>query len=72
MVTYEGKNTFEPAPPQFLFRYHAYGFLGIQSYAVARDGRFLMITEELDPSRQIRLVSNWFAELERLVPRDKK
>jgi Tol biopolymer transport system component len=68
MVTYEVKKTFQPAQPQFLFRYHAYGLLGIQTYAVAGDGRFLMIQEDLDASRQINIVSDWFETLRQLIP----
>ena len=40
------------------------------SYAVTRDGQhFLMVREnETEPSRQLNVVVNWFAELKRRVP----
>ncbi|NQV35325.1 MAG: PD40 domain-containing protein, partial [Phycisphaeraceae bacterium] len=68
MVTYEAEDTFEPAQPQYLFTYHSFGGLEIGTYAAAGDGRFLMIQEDLDSSRQINIVSNWFETLRQLIP----
>jgi len=69
MVTYEVGEKFEPAQPKFLFKRHFFGGLGVQQkYSVAKNGRFLMIQEDLAPGTQINVVSNWFEELKRLVP----
>ncbi len=70
-----------PGLPVELFegRYSAAG--PVRAYDVAPDGRFLLmkppdegalkaITEEFFPTR-IRLVQNWFEELERLAPTDR-
>ncbi|MHC4594138.1 MAG: protein kinase domain-containing protein [Planctomycetota bacterium] len=73
IVSYESTAEFEPAQPKFLFRQHFYGGLGAGSntYSVAKDGRFLMIQEDLAPGTQINVVSNWFEELKRLMPTKK-
>ncbi|MHC4633517.1 MAG: protein kinase domain-containing protein, partial [Planctomycetota bacterium] len=70
MVTYEAGEEFKSAPPKFLFKQHFYGGLGAgpNTYSVAKDGRFLMIQEDLAPGTQINVVSNWFEELKQLVP----
>jgi serine/threonine-protein kinase len=70
MVTYEAGEKFEPAQPKFLFRQHFYGGVsaGPNTYSAAKDGRFLMIQEDVAPETQINLVVNWFEELKRLVP----
>jgi serine/threonine protein kinase len=70
MVTYESDTEFKPAQPEFLFDRHFFGGLaaGQKTYSVARDGRFLMIQEDLAPGTQINIVLNWFEELKRLVP----
>jgi dipeptidyl aminopeptidase/acylaminoacyl peptidase len=73
MVSYEGEAEFEPARPEFLFERHFYGGLSApNTYSVARDGRLLMIQEDLAPGSQINLVVNWFEELNRLIPSEKK
>ena len=74
MVTYQAGETFEPSPPQFLFERHFFGGLAAKqkTYAVAEDARFLMIQEDVAPGAQINVVLNWFAELERLMPVEKK
>jgi serine/threonine-protein kinase len=69
MVAYEAGEKFEPAQPKFLFKQHFFGGLVVQNtYSVAKDGRFLMIQEDIAPGIQINLVVNWFEELKRLVP----
>ena len=37
-----------------------------RNYDVARDGRFLMIKEDIEPVRKVNFVLNWFQELESL------
>jgi serine/threonine-protein kinase len=72
MVTYEAGEEFEPAQPKFLFKHHFFRGLVVQNtYSVAKDGRFLMIQEDLAPGTQINVVVNWFEELKRLVPKGK-
>ncbi|MHC4807322.1 MAG: protein kinase domain-containing protein [Planctomycetota bacterium] len=72
MVAYEAGEKFEPAQPKFLFKRHFFGGLALQQkYSVAKDGRFLMIQEDLAPGTQINIVSNWFEELKRLMPTGK-
>ena len=45
------------------------GAAGLPAYDVTPDGRFLMMRAESNPQPpELRLVSNWFAELRRLVP----
>ncbi|MFX0200746.1 MAG: protein kinase [Candidatus Hodarchaeota archaeon] len=70
MVTYEAGEKFEPTQPKFLFERHFLGGLaaGQKTYSVARDGRFLMIQEDIAPGTQINVVINWFEELKRRVP----
>jgi Tol biopolymer transport system component len=55
--------------PVTLFEGHYGRYWASRAYDVAPDGRFLMVKtpEELAP-RQLNVVLNWFAELERLVP----
>ena len=72
-VTYEAETEFKPSQPQFLFKRHFFGGVtDTQTYSVAKDGRFLMIREDLEPGTQINLVANWFEELNRLIPPEKK
>jgi len=73
MVTYEAGEKFEPVQPKFLFERHFFGGLAAKqkTYCAAKDGRFLMIQEDLAPGTQINLVVNWFEELKRLVPAGK-
>ncbi|MHC4509225.1 MAG: protein kinase domain-containing protein [Planctomycetota bacterium] len=73
MVTYEAGEKFEPAQPKFLFERHLFGGLTAkqETYCVAKDGRFLMIQEDLSSGTQINVVTNWFEELKRLVPTGK-
>jgi serine/threonine protein kinase len=48
---------------------YAPGAAGLPAYDVGADGRFLMMrTESAGGRAALRLVSNWFAELTRLVP----
>jgi serine/threonine-protein kinase len=72
MVTYEAGEQFEPAQPKFLFERHFFGGLAAKqkTYSVAKDGRFLMIQEDIAPGTQINVVLNWFEELKRLVPEE--
>jgi serine/threonine-protein kinase len=74
MVTYEAGEKFGLAQPKFLFNRHFFGGVtaALRTYSVAKDGRFLMIQEDLAPGTQINVVSNWFEELKRLVPTGKK
>ncbi len=59
---------FTHEPPQLLFRGSYLTVIG-PDFAVAPDGRFLLLKEpEQPPPTQIHLVQNWFTELERLVP----
>jgi serine/threonine-protein kinase len=55
--------------PRELFRgKYSYG-IGHSNYDVSKDGRFLMISVDEPPAQtRLRLVTNWFEELERLVP----
>jgi hypothetical protein len=57
--------------PRLLFEGHF--FFGVdagRAYAVAPDGRFLMIRGELPGhASELVVVQNWFAEIERLAPR---
>ena len=68
MVTYEPGDTFRLAEPQYLFTYHSFGGLEVQTYAAAGNGKFLMIQEDLDSRTRIDIVSNWFEALKQLVP----
>ncbi|UCC96989.1 MAG: protein kinase [Phycisphaerales bacterium] len=69
MVTYEAGEKFEPAQPKFLFERHFFGGLAAKqkTYSVAKDGRFLMVQEDLAPGTQINIVLNWFEELKQLA-----
>jgi hypothetical protein len=40
----------------------------LQAYAVARDGRFLMIKPEPQPMTRVNVVQSWFEELKARVP----
>jgi serine/threonine-protein kinase len=73
MMTYEAGEKFEAAQSKFLFKQHFYGGIsaGPNTYSVGKDGRFLMIQEDLAPGTQINVVDNWFEELKRLVPTGK-
>ena len=57
-------------PSRLLFEdRYAKGAAGLPAYDVSADGRFLMMrTESAGARPELRLVSNWFAELTRLVP----
>ncbi len=70
-VSFEGG--FEWEEPRKLFDRPMLGSSPLRSYDVAADGRFLMIEEWQPPPQpvtQLRLVLNWFEELNRLVPTD--
>ena len=57
--------------PRELFRGRFQTGFRIRSYDVAPDGRFLMIERGDTPTpthTSVRIVLNWFDELERLVP----
>jgi eukaryotic-like serine/threonine-protein kinase len=55
--------------PQLLFELAMLQIYGGQSWDVAPDGRFLIITNvQAETERQIVVVQNWFDELQRLVP----
>ena len=58
--------------PRVLFTgKYSYGGVGHSNYDVSKDGRFLMIRMDVPPpTTRVRLVTNWFEELERLVPTD--
>ena len=62
-------STFQPGTPRELFS-GEFQYGAMRSYDVARDGRFLMIDRGTPrPTHtSIRIVLNWFDELERLVP----
>ena len=60
--------------PRELFRGHFGMGAALASYDVAPDGRFLMIAPgetSAAAHTSVRLVLNWFEELERLAPRGK-
>ena len=62
-------------PPRVLFKGDFWRG-GWPTYGVAPDGRFLMIQRAEEPTKhnephRIRIVLNWFEELERLVPTDR-
>ena len=61
--------TFQPGTPRELFR-GEFQYGSMRTYDVAPDGRFLMIDRGTPrPTHtSIRVVLNWFDELERLVP----
>ena len=41
------------------------------NYDISKDGRFLMIRIDVPPpTTRVQLVTNWFEELEQLVPTD--
>ena len=58
------------AEPRVLFEGHyAYSIDAGHAYAIAPDGRFLMIKAELPGiASELIVVKNWFAEIERLAP----
>ncbi len=59
--------------PRELFRGEFVMAITSATYDVAPDGRFLMIAPSETPvaaQTSVRLVLNWFEELERLVPRE--
>ena len=70
-VPYEVGDSFERKPPQYLFTHHAFGALEMGIYALAKDGRFLMIEEDLDPSKRIDIVTNWSETLKQRIPAEK-
>jgi hypothetical protein len=57
MVTYEAGEKFGPAQPKFLFKRHFFGGSTVlhRTYFVAKNGRFLMIQEDLTPGTQINV-----------------
>ena len=67
-VTYG--SSLELSRPRLLFAgKYSYGDLGHSNDDVSEDGRFLMIRTDLPPpTNRLWLVTNWFEELERLVP----
>ena len=57
--------------PRLLFEHRYTTSTPYRNYDVADDGRFLMIETIEQPRRpitQLRVIRNWFDELERLVP----
>jgi len=71
-VPIRSEPVFSASTPELLFEgnylIHFPGNTSMPNYDVSPDGeRFLMIREE-EPQRRIRIVLNWFDELERLVP----
>ena len=62
------KESSTPAHPRMLFEGdYAKGLY--QNWDVAPDGEsFVMVSRDADRPREIRIVENWFDELERLVP----
>ncbi len=59
--------------PRELFRGEFVMAITSATYDVAPDGRFLMLVPSETPEAvhtSVRLVLNWFEELERLVPRE--
>ncbi len=63
---------FTAGKPRPLFEEDRYQpSLGVRSYDVAADGRFLMLEMAEQPSQRVtelRVVLNWFEELKELVP----
>jgi hypothetical protein len=61
--------TFAPGKPMLLFRgRYSYGSgLGLPTYDVAPDGRFLMIKNEDETAERPRLIINWAESLKRMV-----
>ena len=70
VVPLEHDPRFEPGTPRELFRGRFLVSVGMRTYDVTRDGRFLMVTraENAGGAESARIVLNWFQELERLVP----
>jgi hypothetical protein len=76
-VTVNGEFSF--SPPTQLFdgrRFSVNPDLTAKSYAVGRDGRFLMLEQQADAARasgpaRIVVVENWTEELKQRVPRQR-
>jgi len=64
--------SFRASAPRELFRGRFLYANQLRTYDVHPDGRFLMIEddEERPTHGSLRIVLNWFDELERLVPRN--
>lgn len=62
----------EPGSPQVLFEHPDLRVEISRTYSVAADGsRFLMfLDDDAALARQVRIVTNWFQELEAKLPRD--
>ncbi len=56
--------------PRYLFEKGYYSTSTFEEYDVAPDGQRFLFIEPVEKfeSKQIRIVFNWFEELERLVP----
>ncbi len=70
-VSFAGGDLSRPQPPRPLFAAHDLLVGGIYGgFDVADDGRFLALEKpyDLPPERHIRVVLNWFEELNALVP----
>ncbi|UCF15349.1 MAG: PD40 domain-containing protein, partial [Phycisphaerales bacterium] len=74
MVSYKADDEFKTAEPKFLFKRHFHGgvLAAERTYAVGRDGRFLMIEEDHAVGTQINIVVNRFEELKQLLPLEQK
>jgi Tol biopolymer transport system component len=69
VATIETEPKFRVTDRKELFDWEYLSCWFCQTYDVARDGRFLMIRDpEGPPLQRIKVVSNWFDELKRLVP----
>ena len=67
-VDVETSGEFRPGPPHTLFegRYASEIF---HNYDISPDGqKFLMVESATEPATEVRIILNWFDELERLVP----
>jgi serine/threonine protein kinase len=76
-VAIETKPTFVPAKPRLLFEghYQTGNYTFLQDYDVSPDGQhFLMVKagEQATLAAQINVVQNWFEELKRRAPSEKK
>jgi hypothetical protein len=63
------RQTFTPGKPVLLFRgRYSYGSgVGLPTYDVAPDGRFLMIKNEDETAERPRIIINWADILQRIV-----
>ena len=62
-----------PGTPQPLFPWNYTSGGGTDHYAVAEDGRFLMMSEaeQVWPPRKINVVLNWHEELTQRMPTER-